>query len=523
MVLSDCLPLHNRDLLQRHHFTYHEAKDPMQTAPGTVPSIAGRTPIACINCANAKTGCDKAVPCSRCAEKNLPCEARFARRSGKASMRSASLSGAVSTQRNGGSPTTTNRLAPKEPTPVQQAQTPIMAAGSPLETKVQGSPQNVQTPVYNMQGLNFGNTPFNTSPSESVRGMDTFMCLNDEDMLNADTSYQDLMMWNQYPSELEMYPNTMNGKIDVPFMEMAGSYSSSDALASMHTSISMPHTGSTSISSQADFERPFKIVEANGLMSGDMMPEFEVVIAAEAAWPLARCNRPIFSGSCPRTAIVHLENLEQHSRYENTWKLLDSNIDSSDIDYKNQISVVPFSSSTRDRILAITQSFLHTALETHRGGMKAWDKGSPHGNFNFLVLPPSKVLEYFLRSSVRSLAPYYTLINGGTLDPNELMLNNQASTLLLLLMIATGATSVQTSEARCLTAGLTETCRISLFNIIEKDVELSADPVVLRCALLFTILGAWSGDAWHMNIAMGQRGMYLSVSVAKRTLSFRTT
>ncbi|KAG4442998.1 hypothetical protein IFR05_001529 [Cadophora sp. M221] len=503
-----------RDLLQRHHFTYHEAKDPMQTAPGTVPSIAGRTPIACINCANAKTGCDKAVPCSRCAEKNLPCEARFARRSGKASMRSASLSGAVPTQRNSGSPTTTNRLAPKEPVPAP-VQTPIMAAGSPLETQpIQGSPQKVQTPVYTMQGLNFGNTPFNTSPSESVRGMDTFMCLNDEDMLNADTSYQDLMMWNQYPSELEMYPNTMTGKIDVPFMEMAGSYSSSDALASasMHTSISIPHTGSTSISSQADFERPFKIVEANGLMSGEpMMPEFEVVIAAEAAWPLARCNRPIFSGACPRTAIVHLENLEQHSRYESTWQLLSSNIDSSDIDYKNQISVVPFSSSTRDRILAITQSFLHTALETHRGGMKAWDKGSPHGNFNFLVLPPSKVLEYFLRSYVRSLAPYYTLINGGSLDPNELMLNNQASTLLLLLMIATGATSVQTSEARCLTAGLTETCRISLFNIIEKDVELSADPVVLRCALLFTILGAWSGDAWHMNIAMGQRGMYLSM------------
>lgn len=386
-----------------------------------------------------------------------------------------------------------------------------------MNTQIQGSPQKAPTPVYSnsMPAFNFGNTPFNTSPSESLRGMDNFMCLNDEDMLTGENNYQDLMMWNQYPSEIEMYPNTMTGKIGAPFMEMAESYSSSDAMASvsMHTSISLPHTGSTSISSQADFERPFKIVEANGLTTGEsMIPEFEVVIAAESAWPLARCNRPIFSGACPRTAIVHLENLEQHSRYENTWKMLDNNIDSSEIDYKNQISVVPFSSSTRDRILAITQSFLHTALETHRGGMKAWDKGSPHSNFNFLVLPPSKVLEYFLRSYVRSLAPYYTLINGGNLDPNELMLNNQASTLLLLLMIATGATAVQTAEARCLTAGLTETCRISLFNIIEKDVELSADPVVLRCALLFTILGAWSGDAWHMNIAMGQRGMYLSVS-----------
>ncbi|KAG7107001.1 Transcription factor PfmaH like protein [Verticillium longisporum] len=47
--------------------------------------------------------------------------------------------------------------------------------------------------------------------------------------------------------------------------------------------------------------------------------------------------------------------------------------------------------------------------------------------------------------------------------------------------------------------------------MIEKDVELSADPVALRCALLFTTLGAWSGDKWLMDIAMGQRGMYLSM------------
>ncbi|KAJ5054546.1 uncharacterized protein L3040_000817 [Drepanopeziza brunnea f. sp. 'multigermtubi'] len=498
-----------RDLLQRHHFTYHEVTDPMAPATGPVPSIAGRTPIACLNCASAKTGCDKAVPCSRCAEKNLPCEARFARRSGKASMRSQGLSHASSSQRQNRSPVLANRLAPREP---KVETPPALAAASPMSTQIQSSPRPITTPLYSEPTVpfNFGNTPFHPSPSESVGGgMDSFMCMSDEDLLSGDLNYQDLMMWNPYPSELEIYPNPMSGKLAPPFMEMTESMIS----ASLHTSISMPHTGSTSISSKADFERPFQVVETHALSPGEqMIPEFEVVIAAEAAWPLARCNRPIFSGACPRTAIIHLENLEQHSRYENTWNMLDSIIASSEMEYKHQISVVPFGPSTRDRILAITQSFLHTALETHRGGMKvSWDRGSPQSNFNFLVLPPSKVLEFFLRSYVRSLAPYYTLINGGSLDPNELMLNNQASTLLLLLMIASGATAVQTSEARCLTAGLTETCRISLFNIIEKDVELSADPVVLRCALLFTILGAWSGDAWHMNIAMGQRGMYLSM------------
>ena len=89
--------------------------------------------------------------------------------------------------------------------------------------------------------------------------------------------------------------------------------------------------------------------------------------------------------------------------------------------------------------------------------------------------------------------------------------NNQASTLLVLLMIAQGAAAMPMAEARYLSAGLTETCRISLFDIVEKDIELSADPVALRCALLFIVLGAWSGDKWLMDIAMGQRGMYISM------------
>ncbi|PBP16624.1 transcription factor Cmr1 [Diplocarpon rosae] len=265
-------------------------------------------------------------------------------------MRCQSLSNASTARRPNGSPRAVNRLAPKEPKP----DSPPALAVSPMTSRVQSPPKT--TPVYadSMPTFNFGTTPLNMSPRESVKGaLDTFMCM-DEDMLGVDTSYQDLMIWNQYPAELDMFPNPTSGK---QFMEMAESYSSSEALVShsMHTSVSAPHTGSTSISSQ---------------------------------FP------------------VHVPELQS-----SIWRTWNS---TRDVNYKNQISVVPFS-------------------------------------------------------------------------------------------------SIETSEARCLTAGLTETCRISLFNIIEKDVELSADPVVLRCALLFTILGAWSGDAWHMKMAMGQRGMYLSM------------
>ncbi|KAI1430966.1 hypothetical protein GGR50DRAFT_698482 [Xylaria sp. CBS 124048] len=73
-----------RDLLQRHHVTYHVERDPVSGHSGAV-NPAGRThQIACASCATAKTGCDKQHPsCSRCRDKNLPCEIRYARRTAR--------------------------------------------------------------------------------------------------------------------------------------------------------------------------------------------------------------------------------------------------------------------------------------------------------------------------------------------------------------------------------------------------------------------------------------------------------
>jgi hypothetical protein len=401
------------------------------------------------------------------------------------------------------------------------SQSYTVSSDNTTEPHLQHSPD--KKPEYMRNVPDFAAASFQSTPSGNLVGLGDSMCLNG-DLIDREGHYQDLMVWNDYLLGPDMYPNAgseMQIHMGMPaFIEPSETSSGLEATTSGSISTSLPksHTRTTSIASQVNFDHLFKVVQVAIPSTGEsMVPEFEVVIEAEAAWPLARCNPLIFSGSCPRTAIVHLESLEQQSKHDATWKSLDVSIAPVEMNHKNLISILPLSAGTRDRMLAITQSFLHTALETHRGGLKGWSRASscpsPGGGFNFLVLPPSNVLEYFLRNHVHSLAPYYSLINGGALDPNELMLNNQASTLLLLLMIAHGATALPTTEARCLTAGLTETCRISLFDIIEKDVELSADPVVLRCALLFTILGAWGGDAWHMNIAMGQRGMYLAVSL----------
>lgn len=357
--------------------------------------------------------------------------------------------------------------------------------------------------------------------SPTVERLDDFLGLPSNhfmsDMGLSGTDFHDAnaFTWTEYPLDLDPYTTSLplplhQGHVPMPtFPELSDISSNSEHMSSSRGSV---HTRSTSIMSTGDFESSIRPVDMTlNTPAGPTIPEFEVVIASEAAWPLARCTPPLFSAACPRTAIVYLECLEK-CRYENTWKPLDQSLNEVDWDATDMAPVVPMAPHTRDEMLAITQGFLHKALEIHRGGVNSQNKNSSNArSFGYFVLPSAKILEYFLRSYVRNLSFFYSLVMAGSVDPNEMLQSNQASALLVLLMIAQGASAVPTAEARALSVGLIETCRISLFDIIEKDIEMSADPTALRCALLFMLLGSWSGDKWLMDIAMGQRGMYLSM------------
>ncbi|KAH8194391.1 hypothetical protein TruAng_011440 [Truncatella angustata] len=513
-----------RDLLQRHYSTYHEAH-PIEPPPGGVPTVAGKTPIACLNCAQAKTGCDKGVPCARCKDKGLPCAARYARRSSKAALRAAQAAQAAQTSTSLEAPLPTPPLHPEgmpaatmNPA-MMDIDTSIIRQNTPTKASLSPAASVNIDPVLQQDSTSKKSSPTSchVSPDgfpspHNTEGLDDFMLGND--FITQEPNYQDMLVWSDYPLDLDMYSGSVpmvRPDVSMPTFTALSDMSSSNSEHTNSTRGSV-HTRSTSIVSSNEFEPTSKPIDL-GIRAPTEFPEFEAVIAAEAAWPLARCNPPIYSGACPRTALVHLECLEQKSQHEGTWSALEQYLSQIDWDSSDLASVVPMTSRSRDRMLAITQAFLHKALEIHRGGVHGLGK-SAYGNsgmLTFLVLPPSKILEFFLRSYVRSLTFFYSLVATGCVDPNEMLQNNQASTLLVLLMVAQGASAVPTAEARALSAGLIETCRISLFDIIEKDIEMCADPVALRSALLFTLLGAWSGDKWLMDIAMGQRGMYLSM------------
>ncbi|KAI1467869.1 uncharacterized protein F4812DRAFT_380629 [Daldinia caldariorum] len=524
-----------RDLLQRHHSTYHEVRDPMEPIPGGVPTVAGRTPIACLNCAQAKTGCDKRVPCARCSDKNLECQARFARRSSKAALRAAQVTAAAQATAAMSSIQNQIALPPPQSVPATPATTinPVFMDIDQNRVNPESaipssmSPENANNPITIDPRIQPHESPLKlNSPAISQMSADDFLASHpgvgvldhflslSGDLIQPPQNIDDVMGWTDYNLDFDIYANNMSLQADAPmpvFNETSDLSSSSDPTGSSRASI---HTRSTSIVSSGDFDlavKPSVDMTLNTLTNA-MIPEFEVVIAADAAWPLARCNPLIYSNTCPRTAIVHLECLEQKSRHEDTWNALEQYLEQVERNSPDMASVVPMTSRSRDNLLAITQTFLHKALEIHRGGVNTPVKNYVTSRIlSFLVLPPSKILEYFLRSYLRNLSFFYSLLPAGCVDPNELLQNNQVGALLVLLMIAQGASAIPTAEARALSTGLLETCRISLFDIIEKDIEMCADPTTLRCALLFTLLGAWSGDKWLMDIAMGQRGMYLSM------------
>lgn len=247
------------------------------------------------------------------------------------------------------------------------------------------------------------------------------------------------------------------------------------------------------------------------------IPDLGAIIAAQDGWTVFRCTPSIPSSSCPRTARLNLERLEVSLKNHEGWSNWVPSWDEGDFQQGGQIAVAPLLESTRDKLLAITQSFLHKALDIHKDGNTSSSSGESPGSAashsNFILLPPARVLEYFLRSYANSFERYYPTSARGILDTNELMqnYNDKASSLLILMMIAQGAMTIPSIEARWLTGGFTEACRISIFDLIEKNIIMASDPIVLRAALLFTVQAAWSGDKWQMDIAMGQRGMYFAM------------
>ena len=553
-----------RDLLQRH-YTVHGRNQPQQDVPaanGMLPKTAGRTPIACTNCAKTKTKCDKKFPCSRCTARNLVCTIRPTRRSTKNAERLGLITAETIAQSmaNGTLPPDQTVAAEQVALPVDtsyanpafptdphtphrhgSADSSCCGSSSPSSSGHNSvSPDSFHRPSLDSATSSATPPEYQVSPTTPVHRGSSFdgHGAYDDHMSNkfmSDESNPQFMLdWQQFQFPGDFDPSMQNDMFMQQDMGLDMSFSQfgpalDPTFVNMDLSEpSMPSYLVSPVETPGLLQRTFSDAEIaditgqrlasptsnqtleslNKLAIGGQVSQPTPDLASQDHWNVIRCVPNVKLGTCPSTARTHLDTLERTLKKHDVWNAWSPDLADS-IDRHDSLAVMQLHHSTRDTLLAITQGLLHRAKELHR----ADSTESPSSPSSFVLLPPTNVLEYLLHSYGSGFEAYLPVTDRGSLDANELIHchHHQASSLLVLLMLAQGAVNTSSTEAKALVPGLVETCRVSLSDLVERDAQMATKQHVLHAALLLTSLAAWGGDKVQMDAAMGQRGIYTAV------------
>ncbi|OTA99251.1 hypothetical protein M426DRAFT_90238 [Hypoxylon sp. CI-4A] len=450
--------------------------------------IRARTQTACRNCAKMKAKCDSNSPCNRCRSKHLSCDRQPKR----------ARTGATTTSSQS-----------------QRAR----SDGDRNSAELANSHESETVPYEAVAGQENGSSGdrpgsesrFNPEQQQPQKELDIMM--DSDTFINyADAVSGQAGLMTQEPTSL--IPN-VSSLVEWPTAQPIDTTHHLDQDAPNH-GLASAATGVRGFGQGQSDSPPNVELQASITQSINEPLEHPAVLEGRDHWNSFRCNPKKDIINCPRTAGAFLESLSHMPKYDRLWSWFD--LDYSSTTFAGAVVSMPLLESTRDALSAISQAFLRTALEVHKldPAAASVDAASPSADISrgFLVLPPAATLEYFLGEYMRLFEPFYKLVPGGVLDANSLVSggsNSRAATLLILLMISQAAGSDPTSEGRRLSAGLTEVCRISLYNLIEKDISASHHHFPVHSALLFITQAAWSGDKWLMDISLGQRSIYISM------------
>jgi hypothetical protein len=291
---------------------------------------------------------------------------------------------------------------------------------------------------------------------------------------------------------------------------------------------SSPHTkthppiqaaGSDASDSALDGTKP-RVITFQNLYDDD------ITTIVQDSWAGFRCNQNRPDLPNLQTTSMHLKGLAEMLHSQDVWDRWPVPVvDKLKPISSSQITCRPVSSQARDKMSSMFQGMLQTTF--HAYGLScslsmppdfsetSWDYRLGASRINtYVVLPPTKILESFLRSYINRIEHLYPSVCGGEIQPNSMLANSrnpEIPALLLLLMIAAGATGSGRRDSFYFTNGLTEICRVNLWQLSEHNAELRSDLAVLRCTLLLTIPAAWSGDKCQMDASMGNRAVYLNM------------
>ncbi|BCS30680.1 Zn(II)2Cys6 transcription factor [Aspergillus puulaauensis] len=231
-------------------------------------------------------------------------------------------------------------------------------------------------------------------------------------------------------------------------------------------------------------------------------------------WTICQCNPLPQCAARDRQKLV-LANLERNFLRPGPWSELDEHWRQTHFMPTETFSNVPLSDPSREWLLVIMQRYMRVAIDVQ--GLtpgSSWPDSCAVGNTSqlggYIRLPPAKALHNYLEVLLRNYEPFYPLLPARVLEPNHLASTafGRESTLLLCLMIAFGSMIDPALKARRFSTALTEICRHSMHDALERALRGPTSRLLYYCALLFIIRGAFSGDKAHMNISIAHRRLY---------------
>lgn len=233
-------------------------------------------------------------------------------------------------------------------------------------------------------------------------------------------------------------------------------------------------------------------------------------------WSICQCTAPPQQAADYRSksAIV---TLDQNFMHPGPWSDSKEGWRSDHFAPEELFTNVTLSEISREWLLMIAQRLLRVAMDIHGLTLDSPSPASPdsddltsHGGF--MRLPPSAELHKYLEIVLRNYEPFYPLIPARMLDPNQLAdpKRGRGSSLLLFLMFAFGAMLQPAVKAQRLSTALTEICRHSMHELLEKNTGGPGNGLLFYSALLFTLKSAFGGDKSHMNISIAHRRIYIT-------------
>lgn len=501
---------YNRELVQKHYRSHgEEVAAEKQNEANASAAGRPRTAVACMNCARSKTKCDHKYPCNRCQSKGLQCISRKARRSASSGPQDV--------------------LASVDPVASPQVDPSIMEIELSQENNEQHrdiSTASPDTSDLRSRELPSSQVEKNASSNRESESSSTSGPGNLEAPSLLDPSLfgpEDIAIdWSKIfsPSQWQSAASLSSGidldifktpRFQTPHLlnqrspELSGQTPDFEKQSSAFPM--QANLDESVLLTNQDHNSPLSVdifsgesVDGEGDSNEPRPRDYEF-------WTLAQCLP--FPKSIPIRRDK--ENISLFAENCRRWSTGSFQIN---FPMNQSIEVVRLTESTRERVSAIVQGVFHTASEMH--GVR-----TPSNDLDFLPLPPTEALYAFLMNYLHHCDPYYPFVPKRFLNPNHLIRTNSArgATLLLLLMIGFGAMMDPSPCSRQIVCGLMEICRLSHMERTDKHGAVVTEPAItVQCGLMYTIQAAWSGEKWQMDIGVGHRHMYLTVS---RAIGFR--